>query len=121
MGETEEAREYDQELIFRHLCFYLDSPANAKKNSMSVKSKNQDELNKGFEKLTTLITEHGGRVVDLDEPKLTHVVVDKRDVSRRLELMRKTSTPKRRYLVVAEFIQACLDEETLLDEDEFAP
>ncbi|KAF9820585.1 hypothetical protein IEO21_01288 [Rhodonia placenta] len=81
MGETEEAREYDQELIFRHLCFYLDSPANAKKNSMSVKSKNQDELNKGFEKLTTLITEHGGRVVDLDEPKLTHVVVDKRDLS----------------------------------------
>lgn len=30
-------------------------------------------------------------MVDLVEPKLTHVVVDKRDVSRRLELMKCTS------------------------------
>jgi hypothetical protein len=30
-------------------------------------------------------------VVDLAEAKLTHVVVDKRDVSRRLELMKRTS------------------------------
>jgi hypothetical protein len=30
-------------------------------------------------------------VVDLAEPKLTHVVVDKRDVSRRSELMKRTS------------------------------
>ena len=72
-------------------------------------------------------------MVDLGEPKLTHVLVDRRDVSRRLELMKRTSQsviftpnsytkltmrrPKRRYLVVSEYIQACLDEGTLLDED----
>jgi DNA ligase-4 len=83
------------------------------------------------------IEKNGGRLADLDDPKLTHVVVDKRDDSRRVELMKRTSKlvvrglcasfmlifsvrdnrPKRRHLVIAEFIQACLDEETLLDED----
>lgn len=81
---------------------------------------------------------HGGRIVDLDEPKLTHVVVDKRDDSRRLELIKRTSKsvltpyrpshyglnayqyvfrPKRRHLIISEYVQACLDEATLLDED----
>lgn len=44
-----------------------------------------------FAQLSELITDNGGKVVDLAEPKLTHLVVDKRDVSRRLELMRRTS------------------------------
>lgn len=30
-------------------------------------------------------------MVDLDEPRLTHVVVDKRDESRRLELIKRTA------------------------------
>ena len=38
-----------------------------------------------------MITDNGGKVVDLTDPKLTHVVVDKHDVSRRLELMKRTS------------------------------
>lgn len=70
----------------------------------------------------------------MDEPKLTHVVIDKRDASRRVELIGRTSQyanpyglliylltslnrPKRRHMVISEFIQACLDEDTLLDED----
>jgi DNA ligase 4 len=83
-----------------------------------------------------MITENGGRVVGLDEPKLTHVVLDKRDTSRRIELSKKTSkyvptnqrtkivsgltkwsSPKRRHLVISEYIRACIDEGTLLDED----
>ena len=44
-----------------------------------------------FAQLSRLITDNGGNVVDLAEPKLTHIVVDKRDVSRRLELMKRTS------------------------------
>lgn len=35
---------------------------------------------------------HGGRIVNWDDPKLTHILIDKRDTSRRLELMKKTST-----------------------------
>ncbi|KAF8159664.1 DNA ligase IV [Crassisporium funariophilum] len=121
MGETENAMEYDQEQIFKHLCFYLDSPKNATNNGMNVKSKHEKAIEQTFAELSALITEHGGKVVGLEEPKMTHIVVDKRDESRRLELMRRTSKPKRRNLVIAEYIQACLDEGTLLDEDEFCP
>lgn len=63
MGEGDEAMEYDQDLIFKHLsvlapivakhcwwlinihrCFYLDSPSNAKKNRLDAKAKHADEL-----------------------------------------------------------------------------
>ncbi|KAG6812748.1 hypothetical protein H0H92_000794 [Tricholoma furcatifolium] len=117
MGESDNAMEYDQDMIFRHLCFYLDSPDNALQNGLLVKSKLED-LNDSFLELAKKIEENGGKVVSLSEPKLTHVVIDKRDDSRRLELMKRTSKPKRRHLVVSEFIQACLEEETLLDEED---
>lgn len=44
-----------------------------------------------FAEAKTNIIRFGGRVVDnLDEPKLTHIVVDKRDKTRRLALMNRT-------------------------------
>ncbi|KAJ2918672.1 hypothetical protein MD484_g1743, partial [Candolleomyces efflorescens] len=121
MGETDDAMSYDPDVIFRHLCFYLDSPDNARNHGMTVRTKFEKEIEKSFSQVAKLITENGGKIVDLDEPKLTHVVIDKRDGSRRLELMKRTSKPKRRQFVISEYIEACLDEETLLDEDEFAP
>ncbi|KAF9462872.1 DNA ligase 4 [Collybia nuda] len=121
MGESDTAMEYDQNLIFKHLCFYLDSPENAVKNNMATKSKYEADIARSFLSLSLLIRDNGGRVVDLDEPKLTHLVVDKRDNTRRLELIKRASKPKRRHLIVSEFIQACLDEGTLLNEDEFIP
>lgn len=90
-------------------CFYLDSPQNARNNGMTVKSKREADIEAkyvatqpfvlkrcsekpfSFTSLSQLITENGGRVVDLNEPKLTHIVIDKRDDSRRLELMKRTS------------------------------
>ncbi|KAJ7066714.1 DNA ligase IV [Mycena amicta] len=121
MGESETAMEYDQELIFKHLCFYLDSPENARKNGMNVKTKQEEAIEKSFAELASTIEKNGGKVVDLDEGKLTHVVVDKRDASRRVELMKRTSQPKRRHLVISEFIEACLEDGTPVDEDEFNP
>ncbi|TFK40007.1 DNA ligase IV [Crucibulum laeve] len=115
------AMEYDQEHIFTHLCFYLDSPHNAIANGMTVKSKHEKEINEGFSKISKMITENGGKLVGLDDPKLTHVIIDKRDESCRLDLIKRTSQPKRRRLVVSEYIEACLDEATLLDEDDFTP
>jgi DNA ligase-4 len=38
-----------------------------------------------------LITDNGGQLGTLDDPKLTHVVLDKRDDSRRRELMQTTA------------------------------
>ena len=95
-------------LICSFRCFYLDSPMNAIQHGIAVKSKHENEIEQrffprqstsadnnflpfSFSQLSKLITDNGGKVVDLVEPKLTHVVVDKRDVSRRLELMKCTS------------------------------
>jgi len=177
MGEDDNAMQYDQDMIFRHLyvhdpstlhvlvlnrsmrCFYIDSPSNARANGMQIKQnlKNEDAIAKEWaclisgecwrgllidttrrlDKVEALISSNGGRVAGLDEPRLTHIVVDRRDASRRLELMKRTSMyvvetqpfwdvhlifvcavrPKRRHLVISEFITACLEESTLLDEE----
>ncbi|KAH7885847.1 ATP dependent DNA ligase domain-containing protein [Phlebopus sp. FC_14] len=116
MGD-EEAREYDTNLIFKYLCFYLDSPQNARKNGMTVTTKYEKEICDNFAKIYRSIEESGGKIVELNDPKLTHVVLDKRDISRRLTLMQLTSKPKRRRLVISDYISACLDEDTLLDEE----
>ncbi|KAM5533834.1 hypothetical protein V8D89_012497 [Ganoderma adspersum] len=121
MGDDDEAMHYDQELIFKHLCFYLDSPTNARELNLPIKAKNEAEIEKRFNEIAKLIQDNGGRIAGLDEPKLTHLVLDKRDVSRRQELIKRTSKPKRRHLVIAEFIEVCIEEGTLLDEDEFMP
>lgn len=120
MGE-DDAREYDLTLLFRHLCFYLDTPANARRHGMTANSRHENEISDHLKKVSRDIEENGGKIVDLADPKLTHVVMDKRDLSRRLRLMQETAKPKRRRLVVSEYIAACLDEETLLDEEDFAP
>jgi hypothetical protein len=44
-----------------------------------------------FERISKSIEDNGGRIAELDDPKLTHVVLDKRDDSRRRELMKRTS------------------------------
>jgi hypothetical protein len=46
---------------------------------------------RSFEVISKLIGENGGQIVDLDEPKLTHVIIDKRDDTRRLALMSQTA------------------------------
>ncbi|KAA1468079.1 DNA ligase 4 [Dentipellis sp. KUC8613] len=108
MGEDDAAMAYDEDKIFKHLRFYLDTPENARAHRM-------------FAEISQLITSNGGRVTDLDDPKLTHIILDKRDDSRRKELIQMTSKPKLRNLILIEYIQACLEEDTLLDEAEFAP
>lgn len=44
-----------------------------------------------FEDLSSQIMGNGGKIVDLDDPKLTHVVVDRLDATRRLKLIERTS------------------------------
>ncbi|KAG8950113.1 DNA ligase (ATP) [Tulasnella sp. 424] len=38
MGESSHDMEYDESKLFRHLCFYLDTPENAQKAGMAVKA-----------------------------------------------------------------------------------
>ncbi|KAG1849416.1 ATP dependent DNA ligase domain-containing protein [Suillus subalutaceus] len=102
-------------------CFYLDTPSNAQRNGMPVKTKYEQEICTTFDQVSRSILENGGKIVALDDPKLTHIVLDKRDDSRRLTLMQRTSRPKRRRLVISDYVTACLEEESLLDEEDFAP
>jgi len=120
MGE-DLAMEYDQERIFRHLYFYLDTPSNARKSDMSVTSRHEDVIARSFERISKLIVDNGGRIAELEDAKLTHVVLDKRDDNRRRELMKRTSKPKHRNLVLSDFIEACIEENTLLNEADFMP
>ncbi|OSD05522.1 DNA ligase 4 [Trametes coccinea BRFM310] len=121
MGEDEDAMQYDEEHIFKHLRFYLDTPSNARKHGMSVNTKREADIQRRFEEVAKLITENGGRVADLDDPKLTHVILDKRDTSRRKELIARTAQPKRRHLVISDWVDICLEEGTLLNEEDFMP
>ncbi|KAI0366989.1 DNA ligase 4 [Pilatotrama ljubarskyi] len=121
MGEDDDAMHYDQEHIFKHLRFYLDTPSNARKHGMTVSTKREADIEKRFSEIEKLITENGGRITDLHDPKLTHVVLDKRDTSRRKELIKRTAEPKRRHLVISDWVDASVAEETLLDEDGFNP
>lgn len=90
-------------------CFYLDTPENAVKNGMNWKEKHRDQIQttwvtsfhtflqrnipfSRFSEIERLIKTNGGRIGELDDPKLTHVVLDKRDISRRKDLMKRTST-----------------------------
>jgi len=120
MGE-ESSMEYDQERIFKHLGFYLDTPQNARENGLSTTSKHEDAITKSLARIANLIEDNGGKIVNLDDSKLTHLVLDKRDDSRRRELMKRTSKPKHRNLVLSDFVEACIEENTLLNEDDFMP
>ncbi|KAF8315325.1 ATP-dependent DNA ligase [Clavulina sp. PMI_390] len=124
MGEDSAAHTYDPDRLFRHLVFYLDSPKNAETHGMGVSAKPgvREAAEKEFARIERLICENGGIVTsNLAEGKLTHVVLFKRDITRRVALMRMTSIPKRRHLVLTSFVSGCVDEECLLDEDAFAP
>jgi len=120
MGE-ESSMEYDQERIFKHLCFYLDTPQNARENGLATILKHEDAITKSLARIAKIIEDNGGKIVNLDDGKLTHIVLDKRDDSRRRELMKRTSKPKHRNLVLSDFVEACIDENTLLNEADFMP
>ncbi|KAJ7583239.1 DNA ligase 4 [Mycena floridula] len=120
-SEDEGPMAYDEELIFKHLSFYLDSPSNARKHEMKFKPKVEEAVEASFGLLAKTIEENGGRIVDLDDPELTHIIIDKRDDGRRVALIKRTFQPKYRCLILSEYIEACLEEKTLLDENDFAP
>ncbi|KAF9517980.1 hypothetical protein BS47DRAFT_1290225 [Hydnum rufescens UP504] len=127
--------EYDPEHIFSHLVFYLDSPSNARAHRMEVEVSKEVEASISeewvpvitlaphrFEHAENGIISNGGKMTrSLDEPKLTHIVLHERDLGRRVELLRRNPTSKRRHLVLISFVTLCLQEESLLDEDGFSP
>ncbi|KAF8740315.1 DNA ligase, partial [Rhizoctonia solani] len=112
----------DQNLFFRNLCFYLDSPDNARDEDFLVSNTHESKIRLSMDRARKDVLVHGGALaLGLSDPRLTHIVLHELDKSRRIELIRRTSKPKRRYVVLTSFISACVSEGTLLDEDAFMP
>ncbi|KAG9081227.1 DNA ligase (ATP), partial [Ceratobasidium sp. 370] len=117
----------DQNLFFRHLCFYLDTPENAQNEDFLVSTPHEAKIKQrqvptSMDRVRRDILVHGGSIATgLSDPRLTHLVLHELDKSRRIELNRRTAKPKRRHMVLTSFISACISENTLLDEDAFMP
>ena len=94
MGDSFVDAAYDEDKIFKHLCFYIDTPANARTHNMAltISPTLETTISEALSKTRDAIIAHGGKVTDnYTEPKLTHVVIHEKDKSRRVELMRRTS------------------------------
>ncbi|RXK40753.1 hypothetical protein M231_02005 [Tremella mesenterica] len=90
MGDAE-SNDYDEDKIFNHLVFYIDTIENAKKNGLTGSSPSSEVIER-LDNARKLLIENGGKVVDdINEPKLTHIIMDDDDSSRYGELSRKTS------------------------------
>ena len=89
-----------------------------------------------MEQASKALRENGGIITsDLDHPKLTHIIVDDADSGRYAELSRRTSQyvcnqrdslelisrPKRKHIVLPSWVEECLEEETLMNEDGMCP
>ncbi|KAH7325206.1 ATP dependent DNA ligase domain-containing protein [Rhizoctonia solani] len=113
---------FDHSLFFRNLCFYLDSPDNARQEDFFVTCPHENKIRLSMDRVRKDILVHGGAIASsLSDPRLTHIVLHELDKSRRIELIRRTSKPKRRHVVLTDFISTCVSESTLLDEDAFMP
>lgn len=85
MGAFTKADAYDEEQIFKHLVFYLDSSDNAKENELpgprgkTPSSDDREKSSKSDKKLEEAgkkLMAGGGELTDkLDEPSLTHIIV----------------------------------------------
>ncbi|CAE6411628.1 unnamed protein product [Rhizoctonia solani] len=112
----------DQNLFFRNLCFYLDSPDNARQEGFLVSTSHENKIRSSMDRARKDVLVHGGTIASsLSDSRLTHIVLHELDKSRRVELIRRTSKPKRRHVVLTDFINSCVSESTLLDEDAFMP
>ncbi|KGB77341.2 hypothetical protein CNBG_3179 [Cryptococcus deuterogattii R265] len=121
MGESPEAMHYDEDRIFYHLAFYIDTPENAAVNGLESSSPSLNAQER-LAKIEKLLAENGGRAVkSISDPKLTHIIMDDEDSGRYVELTRKTALPRRKHIVTPKWVEDCVDEETLLDEDLYKP
>ncbi|GJN92108.1 hypothetical protein Rhopal_005137-T1 [Rhodotorula paludigena] len=120
-----DAREFDPDFLFRPLVAYFDTAPSAVKNGLTgsdkparVQARADSSLDKARE---AFVANHGTATDDLADPKLTHIIVTKLVPERYKELIKRTSEPRYRRLVTTEWIDASIEEEGLMDEDDFKP
>nr|ODN87629.1 hypothetical protein L203_03409 [Cryptococcus depauperatus CBS 7841] len=117
MGEDLQATNYNENKIFCHLVFYIDYSENAKANGLQISFPPSDTILR-LSKAEHLLKMHGGRIIaDIYDPKLTHIIMDNNDSGRYVEILRKTAKPKRKHIITPCWVEECVNEETLVNED----
>ncbi|BGP52608.1 DNA ligase (ATP) [Rhodotorula sphaerocarpa] len=126
MGAGEEVTQtFDPDKWFAPYVAYFDTQANASQNSLATSVASvgiKAEADKTLAKAQTAFEEAGGKVTEaLGDPKLTHIIVSRLVPDRYKELIQRTMLPRARRIVTTGWIDACMDEEGAMDEDDFKP
>ncbi len=95
----------------------MDTAANAARNGLAASSP-PGEATQRLADAEEKLRAHGGRVTDnVDDPGLTHSIIDDDDSGRYVALMRRTARPRLKHIVLPSWVEESLDEDTLMDED----
>ncbi|GAA5867873.1 hypothetical protein JCM3774_004706, partial [Rhodotorula dairenensis] len=120
-----EQKEFDQDRYLSPFVAYFDTQLNASLNGLSesLASPNvRAQADKALLKAKKNFESAGGVATDrLDEPKLTHLIVSKLVPDRYKELIRRTLEPRARRIVTTDWVEACMDNEGAMDENDFKP
>ncbi|GAA5823391.1 hypothetical protein JCM3770_006850 [Rhodotorula araucariae] len=117
--------DYDPARLFRPLVAYFDTAENAAKNDLPptdkperIQARADSELIKACDAFTR---EHGTATTSLSDPALTHIVVSKLVPERYGALVARTAEPRYRRLVTSDWVHSCIEEEGLMDEEDYKP
>ncbi|GAA5924604.1 hypothetical protein JCM1841_003439 [Sporobolomyces salmonicolor] len=121
----EEWKEWDPERIFKPCVAYFDTKENALANQLAaseVSSIVQDAADEELLIAKEAFAAAGGHPTDdLLNKSLTHIIVSRKVVDRYKELISRTKLPAPRRIVLHDWIQESLTEDTLLDENMYKP
>ncbi|GAA5955325.1 hypothetical protein JCM8115_001915 [Rhodotorula mucilaginosa] len=118
-------KEFDPERYLSPFVAYFDTQLNASLNGLPesmASPKVRSQADKALIKSKKNFEEAGGVATDrLDDPKLTHIIVSKLVPDRYKEMIRRTLKPRARRIVTTDWIEACVENEGAMDEDDFKP
>ncbi|PRQ77013.1 ATP dependent DNA ligase domain-domain containing protein [Rhodotorula toruloides] len=122
---ADDQKAFDPDRPLAPFVAYFDTRAGAEKNdlpSSKASDRVQTVADSQLAKAKTAFEEAGGIATDdLHNPKLTHIIITKLVPDRYKELINRTAEPRYRRIVTTEWIDACIEEEGPMDEDDFKP
>lgn len=122
---ADDQKEFDMERYLSPFVAYFDTQLNASLNGLPesmAAPKVRSQADKALIKSKKHFEEAGGVATDrLDDPKLTHIIVSKLVPDRYKEMIRRTLKPRARRIVTTDWIEACVENEGAMDEDDFKP
>ncbi|GAA5909260.1 hypothetical protein JCM6882_003781 [Rhodosporidiobolus microsporus] len=123
--EQREDEEDDPMHPFKRFLAYFDTHDNAVSNelpSSAVTEAVQKRADKKLLAAKEAFIEAGGATTDeLLHPELTHLIVTKLVPDRYKELINRTSKPAYRRIVTSDWIEDCVEEQTVVDENDYKP